>query len=177
MARCFIMLALLVSLGSIGCGESDRRVSRARVFGQVTYLGKPVARAMVTFRPTKPGLQAAQSLTDEQGRYRLGTYEKDDGAPIGSCVVAIVCFGKPDASEEEAEEPDGPRAIVHDPRPFRTSGVPLIPIHYMDFATSGLQYEVLPNVDNEFNVELTGEIGEPKSMETPSVAEPPSVDP
>lgn len=91
----FLTLALALNLTSLaGCS----RGGRAAVYpaeGQVVLDGKPLAGAQVVFYPqgTKDGETIpSRAQTDEQGRYRLSTYEKEDGAPEGQYDVTVVHY-------------------------------------------------------------------------------------
>ena len=91
--RCFssrpasvLVLSLLV-LTSLGCGSGRRPVSP--VTGQVIFQKKPAAGASVVFHPvaTDADLQRLRpnGTTDREGRFRLTTYQPDDG-PRKTCV-------------------------------------------------------------------------------------------
>jgi hypothetical protein len=69
--------------------------SMANVKGVVTWKGKPVSAASITFSPVpknaddkEPG-KPATGFTDDQGVYQLSTYRNYDGAHVGSHKVQI----------------------------------------------------------------------------------------
>jgi hypothetical protein len=73
-----------------GCGRSIVPVK-----GRVTFDGKPVTEAAVTFNPLpkkeddlEPG-KPATGYTDADGKYALSTYKNYDGALVGKHRVNI----------------------------------------------------------------------------------------
>src|SRR6185437_1948584 len=66
--------------------------------GRVTVGGQPVAGATVALHrwnaDTEKFVSVCDGLTDELGRFRLTTYARFDGAPIGEYAVTIVKTGK-----------------------------------------------------------------------------------
>jgi hypothetical protein len=88
--RCAAAFTVLVAM-IVGCGRSDR----ATVYpaeGQVLWYGKPLAGAHVVFYPkqTSDGKPIApRAQTGSDGRFRLGTYDADDGAPEGDYAVTV----------------------------------------------------------------------------------------
>ena len=128
-----MLAAAALCLTALGCG-GDGKLPRASVTGKVTYKGKPVIGAAVSFLPETPGWRSAVGKTDDQGRYVLGTYDPDDGAPVGPCKVALSLRGpgkplKPGLGAAAAEE-------------LMEMGPPLIPIRYFDPDKSGLTFTV-----------------------------------
>jgi len=85
-ARRCVLAALLCS----GCGPSAPALYPVgRVVRFAT--GEPVRRATVEFVPVGPGARPApRSRTDSDGRFRLGTYESEDGAAAGDYRVVVV---------------------------------------------------------------------------------------
>jgi hypothetical protein len=90
------ILALLVAgtawLPLTGCWGSGRP-EVAPVRGQVTYRGKAVAGATVTFL-CEDAPRPASGSTDEAGNYQLTTFEPNDGAMIGTHVVTVTKYPK-----------------------------------------------------------------------------------
>lgn len=75
-----------------GCGGPEM----AAVEGKVSFNGKPVKEAQVTFAPVptsadikEPG-KAATGFTDEAGRFSLSTFQPHDGAIVGKHRVLVV---------------------------------------------------------------------------------------
>jgi hypothetical protein len=89
--RLSVLTALSALLLLSGCGGPKM----AKVEGQVTYNGKPVSQAAITFNPVaasekdqNPG-KPATGFTDEQGYYELSTYRAYDGALVGKHRVTV----------------------------------------------------------------------------------------
>lgn len=77
----------------VGCGGgSDKWVEdREEVYpvsGKVTFNGEPLEGAVVMFRSEAKQL-TAHGKTDDQGQYRLTTYETADGAVPGEHTVCV----------------------------------------------------------------------------------------
>ena len=109
MRRVTIILAVALS-ACTGCGKS--RPGELPVYpvkGHVTYKGEPMPFAVVTFYPAnEPFGQALKSraTADQDGNYRLTTYELGDGAPEGEYgVVLYVPPKQPDPYELEGPNP------------------------------------------------------------------------
>lgn len=104
--------AALVMLGG-GCGRSSGdRVAVFPVEGAVTFDGKPLADALVALHPKNPAehkAPTAQGRTDAQGKFRLTTYESNDGAAAGEYKVTVQYF--PLQQNGESYSP-GPNALA-----------------------------------------------------------------
>ncbi len=89
----------------VGCSGNANKVKTVAVSGTVTYKGQPVEGAIVTFNPTdsKNG-KTAIGKTDATGKYRLMTFQQDDGAVEGSYKVTV---SKIDASKLNTKEDVG----------------------------------------------------------------------
>lgn len=124
-----------------GCGDSSAP-RLAQVTGTVTYQGKPLAGAYVSFAPEEPGQRAASGSTDASGKYRLTTFTNFDGAVLGKHRVMI----------RGEEPPDDPNKAADDITLKR--GKLLTPRKYTDPATSGLTAEVADK-SNVFDFTLT----------------------
>lgn len=86
---------------TVGCGSNGPPIEGASpaypVSGTVTFKNAPMAGAIVTFYPLAPKgkFDAAPSATaDQEGRYKLTTYNTADGAPSGDYRVTIYWPGK-----------------------------------------------------------------------------------
>lgn len=122
---------LVVALVLVSCskkGPAIERHSVQPVEGQVIWKQKPLAGAYVTFHPqgweehsftTNPA-----ATTGADGRYRLGTYAKGDGAPAGKYVITVT---SPDRS------PGAPK--MYPPN--------ILPKQYSDPKTSGLEVVIV----------------------------------
>jgi hypothetical protein len=136
------LVAIMVIAATVGCGRSDM----GRVSGVVTYEGKPVADAVVTFRPQNRPM--AIGRTDATGRFTLNTHSKGDGAVKGVNRVSIMPWSP---APESFPEPG--QAIP----PLKEPERPDIPKKYRQEETSGLEVEVSAGKRNEFTFELTKE--------------------
>ena len=148
-------------LAAPGCGGGGDDVERPHqvvpVSGVVTYKGQPVDGASVTFHPadgggspTAPGKPAARAKTDSQGRFRLWTYDHDDGAVPGEHVVTVskVEIAAPDI-DPDAPDFDAEQAPAELPPQY------LVPEKYGSKATSDLRATVTPEGPNDdFTFEL-----------------------
>jgi hypothetical protein len=97
MSRCRLSLSLAVCLFGAGCGDS----SYVPVSGSVTFDGKPLADAIVTFQPmaterSDVGGVGSFGRTDEQGRFTLEamTPSPRKGALVGKHRVSIGTVGE-----------------------------------------------------------------------------------
>ena len=78
-----------------GCSDADR-YDTTPVRGVVTCQGKPVANGTVNFTPMPNQGKAdgrrgrvALGMTDKDGRFKLTTYQNDDGAIVGKHTVTV----------------------------------------------------------------------------------------
>jgi hypothetical protein len=141
--RLLLPFALLLA---VGCSNSGKQ-PLAPLTGTVTYQGKPVVGASMTFIPDNKAFRPAIALTDKEGRYRMETYEPGDGAGVGKGVISISLRGP--AKSIPAGVGDAVLEQLSD------VGDPLIPIKYFKPETSGLEFEVKPNTRNVFDITLT----------------------
>ena len=79
-----------------GCTGNAEQYETVPVSGIVTCEGKPVANATVNFTPMSDQGRAAGrrgrvalGMTDKDGRFKLTTYENDDGAIVGKHTVTV----------------------------------------------------------------------------------------
>ena len=106
----------------------------ATVSGTVTYKGKPLPNAHVSFWPSEGTGRAASGITDSSGQFTLGTLTTNDGAAPGNYRVSVMARG-PDRPPKPGEIGSG--------MPGETMpGDPLIPTKYFAPDTSGLTYEI-----------------------------------
>lgn len=87
--RCFSIFCVVLAAVTFtsGCSQSDRP-KLAPVTGLVLLDNEPVAEAAVMFVPVAGG-RPAQGLTDAQGKFRLTTFDENDGAIVGDHKVGI----------------------------------------------------------------------------------------
>jgi hypothetical protein len=124
-------LHILLCVVAAACSGS-KLPATAAVSGTVTYKGKPLPNAEISFIPEGGG-RAASGRTDESGRFTLGTFSIDDGALIGKHRVSVSARG-PDRPAKAGEGSGMPGGTV--------PGDPLIPMKYFSPVSSGLVQEV-----------------------------------
>lgn len=137
----WVVAASLVTAG--GCGK--RRGNRPQTFpvtGVVTMGDGPLAGATVMFNPVASGGSGAIALTDEQGRYKLTTFDSGDGAVAGEYRVAFVKTIYP-----KQEGVDPMVAMSGDPKN-------VLPLKFADSATSGFTATVVEGPNNTFDFAL-----------------------
>ena len=73
----------------IGCFGGETTPPVAKTVGTVTYQGKPVAGATVTFN--KEGApRSGTGVTNAEGRFEISTFGNNDGALVGDNVVTVI---------------------------------------------------------------------------------------
>ena len=82
--------ALLAAGLAAGCGKG--RTPVYPVEGQLLIGGKPAANVFVLFTPSNPGPEVLRpsATTDADGKFRVTTFEANDGAPAGDYVVTLL---------------------------------------------------------------------------------------
>lgn len=122
-------------------GVPVKRKKTYPVGGVLTLDGKPVAGATVRFTLTNPvtgkTANAADGLTDANGRFQMTAYSKFDGCPAGEYVVVVL---KAAAGFDDGEADAGPKS--------------LLPAAYGSPATSPLKVTVKDEA-NDVKLELT----------------------
>lgn len=85
-----ILAIVCFSIVVAGCGaRNERQRTLVRVSGTVTLNGEPVSGALVVYSPVTDGHPAAQGTTDENGTYRLTTFDTNDGVPPGKYKILV----------------------------------------------------------------------------------------
>lgn len=119
-------------------GTKRKMVPTHPTTGKVTLNGEPLAGATVTFhsfnKDTKKYSGVCDSLTDATGAYKMSTYTKFDGAPVGEFTVTVVKTGRGYYDGELPEKS-------------------LIPATYATPAASGIKVEVKEGA-NDLNLDL-----------------------
>ncbi len=110
-----------------------------KVYGRVTYQGKPVTKGTVSFQASDPDGRNATGQIDADGNYTLQTEEPGDGAQVGGYFVTI----------SARDEPILDYIPKTPPKP-----VYLVPAKFEDPKTSGLMRSVTKG-SNSINLELT----------------------
>ena len=128
--------ALLAVLTVVGCGSSGP--ATVPVTGTILLDGNPVEGATVMFIPTEGG-RMATGTTDASGQFTLTTFEKGDGAIIGSNKVAVSLRKVTGEflDDEGQVDPDDPRNTVEW----------VVPMKYCIADTSGLTCEVAKGME------------------------------
>lgn len=90
----------------LGCSEQVDMMPAYPVTGTVTYQGRPMPKAIITFYPVNQGLVqvAPRGISDANGNYHLTTRTQGDGAPPGEYRVTIYwpeepCPANPDDAD------------------------------------------------------------------------------
>ncbi|GIW88210.1 MAG: hypothetical protein KatS3mg108_2534 [Isosphaeraceae bacterium] len=99
-------LAVALAIVPTGCSEQSNREPVYPVTGRVLFEGQPAFNAFVIFHPapgSPPNAQAAHGKADEQGDFRLSTYNSFDGAHAGLYRVSIIW---PELTEDLEDGPD-----------------------------------------------------------------------
>lgn len=129
-----LSLLLLLAYCSIGCSNSGPQLGT--VEGSVTLDGKPLAGAVVAFRPVEGG-RTAEGVTDESGHFTIEFAAGAMGALLGDHEIRVTTF---------REKVIGDNGRVEDP------GMPeKVPKKYND------QSELIRTVEpgkNRFDLEL-----------------------
>ena len=152
-----------------GCGGGSVGPDTEPVSGTVTMDGKPVEGAQVVFVPSGSG-RAASGTTDASGRFKLTTFNPQDGAVVGSYAVTIskveggsaVNVNVEGLSEEEASKKaaeafynSAAAKNVGSPK-AKDKATDLTPAKYKDAKSSGLTAEVKAGENNfEFKLSAT----------------------
>ena len=84
-----------------GCEEPG--TPKVQVTGSVTFQGKPLEGAIVSFTP-KAGGPPASGTTDADGKYILSTESHGDGAVVGEYAVTIAKYDRKEPAVPPAEE-------------------------------------------------------------------------
>lgn len=157
--RMAVVLSCILSFCFVGCGGGDGFPPPVPVSGKVTFAGKPVDGAAVTFL-SKSGGRSASGNTDKDGNFKLTSVKTDDGASPGEYAVTI--------SKEEAK--GGGSATVDISKGYgenygkmmEASGSgnmdkavnQVLPAKFADPVESGLVSSVAKGDKNEFNFDL-----------------------
>ncbi len=118
-----------------------------KVSGIVRYQGKPLSKASVNFISNLPGASRfGTGVTDEQGKFQLTTFTKNDGAIVGDYVVTVT---KQDSAEQPTTTMPTTMPITKTIKP----PVSLVPEKYTNPKTTPLQQSVSLGL-NEVEIEL-----------------------
>ena len=135
-------LFMIVGMAAVLTGCGDGRPERVPVSGRVLIDGKPLKYGSVMLVPE--GARPSTGRLDEQGRFTLSCYDRNDGVVRGRHRVAVT-----------AAEPLGENACRW-----------LAPPKYSDHRTSGLQVEIDAPTDS-LCIDLTWSGGAPYVEKSP----------
>jgi hypothetical protein len=92
-----------LALGVCSCAKKEKRAPVFAVNGQlVDGGGKPLPSATVVFHPVAdpgPDVPKPRGTTDENGSFRLTTYDGNDGAPEGEYLITVERWITPSADQ------------------------------------------------------------------------------
>jgi hypothetical protein len=137
LAKLDLIAATFAVVICTGCDRYSRTANVEKVVpaaGTLTFQGKPLEGYQVTLLPTD-GRRPATGITDNAGRFTLGTNSIGDGAAPGLHKVAIVWSPPRPASEI------GQETINDDPSKLPKPKVK-IPTKYSDPEKSGIVQDV-----------------------------------
>jgi len=153
-----ISAVLLLALGVVGCGGGNTGPALYPVVGTVTYQGKPLAGARITFIPEKEGAIAIAS-TDSSGKFTMksGT---DAGVASGPCKVTVALIDSSGSASALAVDmkPEDMQKLAMEGKlqaalQAQEKGS-LLPAKYGKSDSTPLTLEVKKG-DNNFAIELT----------------------
>lgn len=129
-----------LSLWAVAGGCRSETVSNlpetSSVQGTVILNGQPLPEGVVKFHPATSDANPASGMIQSDGTFRLSTYERHDGATIGTHKVTVVVNPRLDGS-------------TPDP-PFQ------IPSTYQRVETTPLEVQVTGDGTNEVKLEIKG---------------------
>jgi hypothetical protein len=93
-----LVASVWMVLSAAGCSGDPNLPKLGKVYGKVTYKGKPVEAGHIVFTPSgDKGGATGQNATGEiasDGTYDLTTFNTGDGAILGQHVVTVVVTEK-----------------------------------------------------------------------------------
>lgn len=145
-----VLILPLLLLGA-GCGEASRFPEGVPVTGTLWCNGEPLEGATVIFSPVSGG-RSASALTEEGGKFALGTIDASDGATPGQYNVAVI--------KSEVDD----KTVIEDPQQYleRTGKLPpspknvfVVPRKFANPAKSGISAEVPADGVTDMKIEFT----------------------
>ena len=122
------LIFLVLSIIHLGCSGDDRGL--APVSGTIFFKGKPLADAAINFIPKDTTGRVAAGSADKDGKYKLTSFQINDGAKIGKYTITIRAEEGGDSKLKPADALDYVRGKI------------ITPLKYSRPETSGLTAEV-----------------------------------
>ena len=146
----------------VGCGGSDRP-EVVPVSGVITYKGKPVKSAEVTFHPVSDAIpRKAIGKTNDSGEFDLTTYDTGDGAIPGECIVTVIKLESSTTTVSDDSDPMDESGAEYDRMMNLAAntktqfiGKLQLPQKYASVDTSPEKRTIVSGDTNVFNIELT----------------------
>jgi hypothetical protein len=139
---CVCTAAVAIALS--GCGDSTAEIERTvTARGVLTHRGQPLPYYQLMFHPGE-GHRPAAGISDEKGKFVLGTNGEGDGAAAGKHRVSVVYVGPPSAN---------PEAGMNDFSPPPPPKVKLA-AKYSQPETSGITLEIPASGSSDLKVEV-----------------------
>jgi hypothetical protein len=148
MSRPFSISVLAAIMLFVACGPSAD-IKTVPATGMVTYKGKPVEGATISFIPDGPQ-RAATAISGPNGKYELTTLDQT-GAMPGNYTVLVRKLDIPAASTAPVSMEEALKLNTRPPPAPKD----LVPSKYSDPARTPLRFEVKAREANVFNIELT----------------------
>lgn len=156
------LVAVLVLGTSVltGCGGAERP-AMVPVSGTVNYNGSPVEGATVTFA-AGTSARSSSGESDSSGKFKLTTFDTNDGAPVGEYVVTIAKFDAEAGTDTAAGSSPEKMKEMMEKQQALMSGQAVadkpkanLPLKYADGKTSGETRKVVAGEANDFTFTLT----------------------
>ena len=137
-------LSLVLPLACAGCGSG--REATYPVAGTVRFEdGEPVRFGVVEFR-SQASRPSARGKLNPAGKFTLGTFAPDDGAPAGNYQAVVVQHFNVPPRSLAARMP-----AEHEAHQGGSHADARVAPEYGDYATSPLRATVRPDSKNEFD--------------------------
>lgn len=139
-----------VAMVLAGCGTSGPKL--IPVSGTVTYNGKPVEGAVVSFQ-CQGAPKMATGTTDAQGRFQLATNKPGDGTIAGKHKVTVRKLVREGAAASGPMSMEDAMKATEAPK-TQPAERHQLPMKYADAASSDLEFTVTEAGPNDFTIEL-----------------------
>jgi hypothetical protein len=166
--QCTVFIVSVAALVLFGGCSGVQGPATEPVTGTVSMDGKPIEGAQVVFVPSGSG-RAASGTTDASGKFKLTTFNPNDGAVVGKYSVTIAKVeggGAPAVSLEGLSEEEATKKAMEahyksdaaknfgNPR-AKDATKDLVPAKYKNEKDSGLTAEVKSGQENNFEFKLS----------------------